>query len=404
MTLDLYIEEQQFCCEMDEAINLFKESMNNFNITCQEIALAEMQNSVLTESVGFLYEDAAEAANAANKTVIGKIISAIGGFVKKIINKIRNFFSSKKLEEDLNEIKNDVEKNPELGQKKVEMIDIKALTDRQKKYFDSVKNIIAKQQAGQPLKSSEMKKLDAWLNNEIGKIHAKKIIIPVSAALAAVGGAIAYCKASDKTVSDIGSAIKSKVTKVVGNVNHSVATKIEDARYKKDLERIAPENKMDDDAVSNASAQLREAQSQLVEINKKYTEDIAAIEACIQNMKDALGKMNEGSKEYADQSEQLKNEESRKKTAEQHYGYQKRQKEKEISKLTDEIKSHRDAAQKRTKEVEDSHDFKQKKNNLRHTISQIDASITEDKYAFKPDDKMAEDAIKKSEESMKKKG
>ena len=379
MELDLYMEEQQFRCEMDEAINLFKESMNNFNITCQEIALAEMQNSVLTESVGFLYEDAAEAANAANKTVIGKIISAIGGFIKKIIDKIRNVFSSKKLEEDVNEIKNDVEKNPELGQKKVEMIDIKALTDRQKKYFDSVKNIIAKQQAGQPLKSSEMKKLDAWLNNEIGKIHAKKIIIPVSAALAAVGGAIAYCKASDKTVSDIGATIKSKVTKVVGDVNHSVATKIEDARYKKDVERISSENKKDDDAVSNASAQLREAQNQLVEIEKKYTKNIADIEKCIQDMNIALGKMDKDSKEYADQSKKIENEESRKKTTEQKYANEKREKEAEMSRLTDEINSHMHAAQKRTEEVENTHNFKQSKNNLKHTISNIKSKEYEKK-------------------------
>ena len=379
MELDLYMEEQQFRCEMDEAIAIFKESMNKFDIACQEIALAQMQNSVLTESVGFLYEDAAETATAANKTVIGKIISAIGGFIKKIIDKIRNFFSSKKLEEDIDEIKKDVEKNPELGQKKVEMIDINALTDRQKKYFDSVKNIIAKQQAGQPLKSSEMKKLDAWLNNEIGKIHAKKIIIPVSAALAAVGGAIAYCKASDKTVSDIGATIKSKVTKVVGDVNHSVATKIEDARYKKDVERISSENKKDDDAVSNASAQLREAQNQLVEIEKKYTKNIADIESCIQNMKAALGKMNKDSKEYADQSKKIENEESRKKTTEQHYANKKREKEAEMSRLTDEINSHMDAAQKRTEEVENTHNFKQSKNNLKHTISNLKSKEYEKK-------------------------
>ena len=163
MELDLYMEEQQFRCEMDEAIALFKESMNKFDIACQEIALAQMQNSVLTESAGFLYEDAAEAANAANKTIIGKIISTIGNFIKTIIDKIRNFFKNNKTEEEVNEIKDVVNEDPSLGQEKVEIFDLNTLTERQKKYFNRVKGIIAKQQAGQPLNKSELKKLNDWM-------------------------------------------------------------------------------------------------------------------------------------------------------------------------------------------------------------------------------------------------
>lgn len=292
MELDLYMEEQQFRCEMDEAIALFKESMNKFDIACQEIALAQMQNSVLTESAGFLYEDAAEAANAANKTVIGKIISTIGNFIKTIIDKIRNFFKNNKTEEEVNEIKDVVNEDPSLGQEKVEIFDLNTLTERQKKYFNRVKGIIAKQQAGQPLNKSELKKLNDWMNDEYGKINAKKIVVPISAAIAAVGGAMAYCKASDTTLNELGGIIKNNVSKVAGNVKYSIQDKVEDAKYNAGVNKQERKNQRannkDEDIRYNAGATMNECKELLAEANKQYAKNTQWITDTIQNLEDTI--------------------------------------------------------------------------------------------------------------------
>ena len=50
-----------------------------------------------------------------------------------------------------------------------------------------------------------------------------------------------------------------------------------------------------------------------------------------------------------------------------------------MSRLTNEIDSHMDAAQKRTEEVENTHNFKQSKNNLKHTISNLKSKEYEKK-------------------------
>lgn len=292
MELDLYMEERQFRCEMDEAINLFKESMNKFDIACQEIALAEMQNSVLTESVGFLYEDAAEAADAANKTVIGRIISAIAGFIKTIIDKIRGFFSKNKTEEEVKEIKDAVNEDPSLGQEKVEIFDLNSLTDRQKKYFNRVKGIIAKQQAGQPLNKSELKKLNDWMNDEYGKISAKKILVPISAALAAVGGAMAYCKASDTTLNELGGIIKNNISKVAGNVKYSIQDKVEDAKYNAGVNRQERKNQRadskDENIRYNAGVVMNECKELLSKANEQYAKNTQWITDTIQNLEDTI--------------------------------------------------------------------------------------------------------------------
>lgn len=301
MELDFYMEEQQFRCEMDEAIALFKESMNKFDIACQEIALAQMQNSVLTESAGFLYEDAAEAANAANKTVIGRIISTIGNFIKTIIDKIRNFFKNNKTEEEVNEIKDAVNEDPSLGQEKVEIFDLNTLTERQKKYFNRVKGIIAKQQAGQPLNKSELKKLNDWMNDEYGKISAKKIVVPISAALAAIGGTLAYCKASDTTLNELGGIIKNNASKVAGNVKYAIQDKVEDAKYNADVKRQEKANQRannnDEDARYNAGVAMNEYKELLSKANEQYmrntqwlTDNIQELENTINAAKEKKGK------------------------------------------------------------------------------------------------------------------
>ena len=292
MELDLYMEEQQFRCEMDEAIALFKESMNKFDIACQEIALAQMQNSVLTESAGFLYEDAAEAANAANKTVIGKIISTIGNFIKSIIDKIRGFFSKNKTDEEVKEIKDAVSEDPSLGQEKVEIFDLNALTDRQKKYFNRVKGIIAKQQAGQPLNKSELKKLNDWMNDECGRISAKKIVVPISAALAAIGGTLAYCKASDTTLNELGGIIKNNASKVAGSVKYAIQDKVEDAKYnagvKKQEKADQRANNKDEDIRYNAGVAMNEYKALIAEANKQYMKDTQWLDDSIRELEDTI--------------------------------------------------------------------------------------------------------------------
>lgn len=395
MELDLYMDEQKFRCEMDEAISIFKESMNKFDIACQEIALAQMQNSVLTESAGFLYEDAAEAANAANKTVIGRIISAIGNFIKTIIDKIRNFFKNNKTEEEVKELKDAVNEDPSLGQEKVEIFDLNSLTDRQKKYFNKVKGIIAKQQAGQPLNKSELKKLNDWMNDECGRISAKKIVVPISAALAAIGGTLAYCKASDTTLNELGGIIKNNASKVAGSVKYAIQDKVEDAKYNADVKRQEKSNQRandkDEDTRYNAGVAMNEYKELLSKANEQYMRDTQWLTDSIQELEDTInaakekkGKpkvifarmRNEKLQDKIDAAEkELKSRKETKKTADQNHAEKIRPLADNLRKATDEYNgaASRIQARQNFKPDEDKrrqHEYIKAKNKNKNQVTQ----------------------------------
>lgn len=356
MEFDLTMESMQFNCKIDEAIAMLQESMNQFDIKCQEIALAEMQNSVLTESAGFLYEDAADTANTTNKGILGTIISTIAGFIKKIIDKIRAFFTSKKATKDVENIKDAIKKDPSLGNKKIEMIDLNALTDRQKKYFGKMQKILAKQEAGEELSSSEMKKLDEWMNDECGKIKAKTIVVPITAALAAVGGALAYCKASDTTLNELGNIMKNNATKAMASVKAGIQNKVEDVRYSAALKDAEKKNKPHDQAASKASERLRTARANCESVAKQCSEEIAEIQKTIDKMQAVVnGIRDENSKEYRNANDNLKKEQSRLKTADLRRQNSEREANEKLASADRDFKQNQQAAGNRTDAVRKTH-------------------------------------------------
>lgn len=375
MEFNLTMESMQFNCKIDEAIAMLQESMNQFDIKCQEIALAEMQDSVLTESAGFLYEDAADTANNANKGILGTIISTITGFIKKIIDKIRAFFTSKKATKDVENIKDAIEKDPSLGNKKIEMIDLNALTDRQKKYFGRMQKILAKQEAGEELSSSEMRKLDEWMNDECGKIKAKKIVVPVTAALAAVGGALAYCKASNTTLGELGNTMKNNATKTMANVKAGVQNKVEDIRYNAALKDAQEKNKSQDKVTSEAAERLRTTKAQCESVTKKWSEEIAAIQETINNMEAAVnGIRNQDSDEYRDANEKLGKEQSRLTTAKLKAANEQREADEAHKKAEQDFKQSSQAARNNIEEVERTHAYNKAKITSKRNVTINDAN------------------------------
>lgn len=274
MHLNFTVERKVLSCEMDSAILLFQESMSSFDIACQEIALARMQNSILTESADFLYEDALDAMDKTNQGVVKRIASAITNFIKTVGNKMRGFISKKRIDTNIKEIQDAIKETPKLAQEKIEVIDLKSLTDNQKKYYNRVKAIISKQQSGEPLNKSELKRLNEWMNDETGKIKAKKIVIPISAAIAAVGATLAYCKASNTSLNELGGIVTNKIKKVSNDA------------------KTAAKNMRGN---SSANEVLKDLETPLQNMSKGYEENISGIAENIHSIKTKMPKNSEKS-------------------------------------------------------------------------------------------------------------
>lgn len=289
---DYYVLESQFNCDCNEAIAMFTEAVAEYNIRCKEIELAQMEHKILAESADYLYEDADEQAETKEKGAIGKFFEAIANFVKNIIEKIKNFFTGKKVDDRIKNAQEQVKNDPELAGQKVEVFDFNAMTNSQKKHFEKIKPLLEKYQAGDEMTASEIKKLQKFFNDDYAKISAKKVVLPIGAALTALAGAAVYLKTSGNNMSSIVGTVKNKIG--------GAADTIKNKKMNMDADRkIKSADKNAAEAMQVYQQEIKLIGSKNTELLDKINEQIAAIEAKIKKVNgrdaDIAAKANYGS-------------------------------------------------------------------------------------------------------------
>lgn len=267
---------RQFLCESNSIIASYNEAVSEYNIQCKEIELMQLQGSILTESVEYLYEEAQSKMEASQDNAVKKFFAAIGNFIQGIVSKITGVIREKKADENIKRINDAIRNNPELASEKIEMIDLNSLTKSQQKHYAEVRAIISKQKSGKELSDSDIEKLTRFQNDDYKKTSAALISIPISAAAAAVTAAVTYCKTTGKSL---------------GEVADDCKTFIKDGREKaieNEKDRLSKKIKWSKDTLANIGHQRADLLAKCMKNLATLTRRIDTLTNRDANMKDRL--------------------------------------------------------------------------------------------------------------------
>lgn len=206
-----------------DAIRCMNESAYECDIACQETMLSNLENEIILESAQLLCEDAQAQFNNKTKSVVEKFFDAVSTFIKTITSKISQHIAEKKTEKSLKAIQDEINRNPELAREKIEVFDLNTMSKAQQDHFVKVQRILNKQKSGRPLTEKDEEDLVKFANDDYSKASKAKVIIPVSAAVAALGGTLAYCKASGKSLNDLASDAKNSINAGISNIKEKSA-------------------------------------------------------------------------------------------------------------------------------------------------------------------------------------
>lgn len=206
-----------------DAIRCMNESAYECDIACQETMLSNLENAIILESVQLLCEDAQAQFSAKSKSVVEKFFDAVSTFIKTITSKISQHITEKKTERNLKAIQDEINKNPELAREKIEVFDLNTMSKAQQDHFVKVQRILNKQKSGRPLTEKEEEELVKFANDDYSSSSKAKVLVPVSVAVAAIGGTLAYCKASGKSLNDLASDAKNSINASLSNIKEKSA-------------------------------------------------------------------------------------------------------------------------------------------------------------------------------------
>lgn len=204
---------QEFEISCLSAIQLIYEAAYDCEIRSREVMLSNLKHGITLESAQILCEDSDRNFEEASDSALKKFFDAVSTFIKNIAKKISQHIAEKKTEVKLKGLQDALRDNPDLANEKIEVFDLNALSRAQQKHLNQVQKILAKQNSGKMLTAKERDELVHFANDDYAKISATKVIIPVSVALTALGGTIAFCKASGKSLGDLASDVKSSINR-----------------------------------------------------------------------------------------------------------------------------------------------------------------------------------------------
>ena len=264
--VDLSILNLQLECGCSEAINALTEAVNEYNVTCREVSIATMQDSVLLESADILYEDASKNLFIKARDAVAKFFKKIGEFIAGVAKKIAGFFKGKKTEEKIQEIKDELSDIPEAASEKVEVFDLTRMTEIQLKHFTEVQAVLIKKKDGEELNEDELESLEKWYKGEDEDIVEEKIEIPVKDAVTATQKAIDYAKKSSEAISQFAAKVKAKA--------------------EEELKKA--EIAGDAGAIAMCTKQLSKIQSLIMKLTEEKTKVLAPIEKNIATIKASM--------------------------------------------------------------------------------------------------------------------
>lgn len=206
-----------------DAVRCMNESAYECDIACQETMLSNLENGIILESAQLLCEDAQDQFSTKSKSVVEKFFDAVSAFIKTITSKISQRIAEKKTEKNLKAIQDEINKNPELARERIEVFDLNTMSKAQQDHFVRVQRILNKQKSGRPLTEKEEEELVKFANDDYSKASKAKVLVPVSVAVAAIGGTLAYCKASGKSLNDLASDAKNSINAGLSNIKEKSA-------------------------------------------------------------------------------------------------------------------------------------------------------------------------------------
>lgn len=210
-----YVQEFEISCL--SAIQRIYEAAYDCEIKSREVMLSNLEHGITLESAQILCEDSNRNFEEASDSALKKFFDAVSTFIKNIAKKISQHITEKKTEVKLRGLQDALRDNPDLANEKVEVFDLNALSKAQQKHLSQVQKILAKQNSGKMLTAKERDELVHFANDDYAKISAAKVVIPVSVALTALGGTVAFCKASGKSLGDLASDVKSSISRGFSN-------------------------------------------------------------------------------------------------------------------------------------------------------------------------------------------
>lgn len=265
--VDLSMLNLQLECGCSEAINALTEAVNEYNITCKEVSIATMQDSVLLESADILYEDASKNLFIKARDAIAKFFKKIGEFIAGVAKKIAAFFKGKKTEEKVQEIKEELSGIPEAASEKITVADLKEIIDRQEKRLQSIQAIVIKgHDLNEELTQEEFDSLKTWTTDFVH--DEPKVEVPVKDAVSAAQKAIEYAKKSSESI---------------GRFATKVKTKAEEGLKKAEIAGDAG-------AIAMCTKQLNKIQSLIIKLTEEKTKILTPIEKNIAIIKDCMKK------------------------------------------------------------------------------------------------------------------
>lgn len=208
--IDLSMLTMEFECGCAGAINTLTEAANDYDISCQEVYLAGMQDSVLNESTSILYEDAASDFLSKGKAAIVAFFKSIGQFIAGIAKKISEFFKEKKTKETIQDVKESISESSEVAKEKVEVFDLAKMTKIQLKHFSEVQKLLIKKSDGEELDDDEMSQLDKWYKEEYDDVDSAPVEVPVKTAIEESEKAMAIAVKTADELTDLASKLRKK--------------------------------------------------------------------------------------------------------------------------------------------------------------------------------------------------
>lgn len=262
--VDLSILNLQLECGCSEAINALTEAVDEYNVTCREVSIATMQDSVLLESADILYEDASKNLFIKARDAVAKFFKKIGEFIAGVAKKIADFFKGRKTEDKVKEIKEELSEIPEVASEKVKIIDITGMTDAQIDCINMFEEILGKRHLAE-LSQDEVDTIANWYKDTHGE-EEKTVEISVKDAVTVTQKAIDYAKKSSAAVSRLAAKVKAKA--------------------EEELKKA--EIAGDAGAIAMCTKQLSKIQSLIMKLTEEKTKVLAPIEKNIATIKASM--------------------------------------------------------------------------------------------------------------------
>lgn len=268
--MDLSILEKEFACNFNEGVYEFIESCMNYEVRVTNICHDYIQEGTTDDSKwNYLMEDAEASAQASQKTGLAKIIEAIKKFIDSIIQKIKDLFTSKKVQADINDMKKIAESLPKSTT--VEVVDIKAIEKINDDYAKNVERILSSPDDPEKCEA-KFNEVTEKYKKEKAACRAKKIIIPVGVAVAAASAAALGIYKANK-VKSLGDKATAKTQSVANNASKKISKRMSSlfTKAKGDSKDVSPaadnsEVKSANHITNIVTGSTREISQQAVEV------------------------------------------------------------------------------------------------------------------------------------------